>query len=130
MSRDHAQTERVQTDTSSWFAILAAIPLTALAVFYTYVARARLVLGHWPTPYNPDPKSLGFTVHYLAALILIPATFASVIMALILVVLLATRRLGSFRSARKRILLFAIIWSEWFLLMRLDPGHFLYWFMD
>ena len=130
MSRDHAQKESVQTDTSSWFAILSAIPATALAIFYTYVIRARLVLGHWPTPYNPDPKSLGFSVHYLAALILMPATFASAIMALILVVLLATGRLGSFRAARKRILIFVIIWSVWFLLMRLDPGHFMYWFMD
>jgi hypothetical protein len=39
--------------------ILAAYPLAWLALLYAFVVRARLHLGHWPTPYQPDPKDLG-----------------------------------------------------------------------
>jgi len=35
-----------------------------MVLFFTFVLRARLVLGHWPTYSNPDPKNLGMGLHY------------------------------------------------------------------
>lgn len=34
-----------------------------LVVFYSFVIRATIKLGRIPTPDNPDPKVLGYTVH-------------------------------------------------------------------
>ena len=34
------------------------------AAFWLFVLRARLALGRWPFPYDPDPKDLGFFIHY------------------------------------------------------------------
>lgn len=46
-------------------AILATCPLMMLISLYSFVLRARIQLGRWPAPYNPDPKNLGFDLHYL-----------------------------------------------------------------
>ena len=32
-------------------------------MFYSVVLRARVALGRWPTPNNPDPKALGYVFH-------------------------------------------------------------------
>ena len=41
-----------------------ALVVVPLALFYAFVLRARLELGHWPVAYQPDPKLLGFDLHH------------------------------------------------------------------
>ncbi|CAN5329348.1 hypothetical protein BH09BAC5_BH09BAC5_17800 [soil metagenome] len=41
-----------------FFQILFAV------VFASFIFRAFSQLNHLPTPYNPDPRDLGFSVHY------------------------------------------------------------------
>lgn len=53
----------------TWYWPFVLAPWATLALFLTYVVRARLVLGHWPQPYNPDPKELGFVLHRWAVLV-------------------------------------------------------------
>jgi hypothetical protein len=43
---------------------LASFPLLLLIIFFAYVFRARLVLGHWPSYNNPDPKQLGWCIQH------------------------------------------------------------------
>jgi hypothetical protein len=45
---------------------LVTLPATSTALFYSFVLRARLALGRWPTFSNPDPKDLDFTLHHAA----------------------------------------------------------------
>jgi hypothetical protein len=57
---------------------LALVPVVWLMLFGSFVLRARLVLGHWPAPYRPDPKDLGFDVHHAVLLVGMPLMFAAV----------------------------------------------------
>jgi hypothetical protein len=43
---------------------LATFPFVLLAVFFSYVLRARLFLGHWPSYNQPDPKQLGWWIQH------------------------------------------------------------------
>ena len=110
--------------------ILALAPIVWLVSFWHFALRARWALGRWPTPYNPDPKDLGFDLHYTALLIGIPGIWAATI-ALLLVVALNYR---SIRAAGARPLLaVATALGSCALLIglaRLDPGQFFYWFGD
>ena len=49
----------------NWLLLAGAVyPLLWLNAFALFVIRARLILGRWPSPYNPDPKDLGMDLHY------------------------------------------------------------------
>jgi hypothetical protein len=102
-------------------------PAGYLILFYSFVLRARLALGYWPRPYQPDPKELDFSIHYLAALFGQPLWMASPLAVLLLVMLLP-------RSERRRaaapVLLFAVTYLAVWLVLRVDPGAFVYWFAD
>lgn len=42
----------------------AAMPGAMLVLFYSYVARATLALGHLPVPYAPGPRDMGMHLHH------------------------------------------------------------------
>ena len=110
--------------------LLTAAPVVALAVLYSYVLRARLVLGIWPRPYAPDPTALGAPVHLFLARILLAVPFAAAPVGLALAAagLVLDRREAP--RVIRRFLGFALVWGIWFLLMRLDPGEVLAWILD
>jgi hypothetical protein len=107
--------------------VTAAYPLLWLAVFYAFVLRARFALGHWPLPYRPDPKIMGFDLHHKAiwlGLVAMPfflvmsvlgAAMGRKKMGLRVTPLLATACFGAL----------AVI-----ILARFDPGEFFEWFAD
>lgn len=109
----------------AWLLCLA--PVSYLALFYSFALRARLVLGTWPQPYQPDPKALGFDIHHTAILLGLPLLLALPILFLIPVALQP-------RSERKKIVLpvlvFALLALAVLLVLRIDPGSFATWFMD
>ena len=111
------------------FWVLSFSPMVACLVFYSFVLRARLTLGHWPRPYVPDPSDLGFGLHQLAAAISFPLAMAS---AAGFVVLVLARLKVYLRSSRHRvgILSFALTFVLWLYVALLDPGDFLKWLMD
>lgn len=55
--------------------VCAASPMLWLVLFYSFVCRARLQLGVWPRPYQPDPKNIGFELHHLAVYLGVLAMF-------------------------------------------------------
>jgi hypothetical protein len=107
---------------------LAAIPFLWMAAFWTFVLRARVALGEWPAPYRPDPKDLGFDIHYVLLVAGMPLALAAAIVAPAL--LLRPRAEGRSRRQIAAALLalaggaILIAWGQ------IDPGSFLYWFGD
>ncbi|MER2599719.1 MAG: hypothetical protein ABTQ73_09375 [Caldilineales bacterium] len=105
----------------------AILPLGVLTLFYSYVLRARLALGVWPRPYQPDPKDLGFDLHYVLVLFSWPVLLVSP--AILLLWLLYWRR-SQPKALLMSAVVFMLIWLASCLLLRLDPGQFGMWLMD
>ena len=63
----------------AWLWGLASVPAVWLIAFGLFVLRARLSLGRWPAPYQPDPKDLGFDFHYTAVVAGMPLMLAAVL---------------------------------------------------
>lgn len=108
-----------------WLVCLA--PAGYLALVYSFVLRARLALGTWPLPYQPDPKALGFDLHHAAILLALPLWMASPISVLLLVAL--QRGLGR-RKINLPVIVFGLLYLLVWLVLRVDPGSFMVWFMD
>lgn len=105
-----------------WIAALG--PLAWLLTFAAFALRARLALGRWPTPYRPDPKDLGFDVHYLAVVLgLLVALSAAY--GLLVATLVWRRRelLVATATAVAGVLIAAAI-------ARADPLQLVTWFLD
>lgn len=69
--------EQTRLGSGRWLAwAWCAWPLIWLILFGMFVLRARLALGVWPLPHQPDPKDLGFTLHYWTLMITLPINFA------------------------------------------------------
>lgn len=106
-----------------------ALPLIFLLALYGYYVRARLVLGVWPYPYHPDPKSLGFVVHH----VLVPLSAVQMLISpLALLGVIAFRPLTAHeRSIVQRVgVAFATLYVLTIALVRADPGRVLEWFLD
>lgn len=108
--------------------ILAAYPLGWLGLFYSFVLRARATLGFWPTPYRPDPKDLGFTLHHLAidlTMVALPVAVLSVL-ALVLLMPRASDGRRNWGALVSVIALVGLVVA----LGRIDPGNYFEWFAD
>ncbi len=118
---------RRNSATSQTKVIIVAAGVGYLALFYSFVLRARLALGYWPQPYQPDPKELGFGIHYMAALLGLPLWMVSPLAVLLLVILLPR---SERRHAAAPVLVFALTYLAAWLVLRADPGAFVSWFAD
>lgn len=109
---------------------LACSPAVWFATFWLFVVRARLALGRWPAPYDPDPKDLGFSLHHVA----IVAGMAGVFAATFTLLLFVTLSHREMKAAGARPLLAATVASTTLLAIGVfaqsDPGKFLSWFGD
>jgi hypothetical protein len=107
---------------------LAAFPVVLLVVFFAYVIRARLHLGHWPYYNHPDPKLLGWWIqHSLLQLGFVGFPAIAVASA----VLAAVGRARSREFPIWTILATVVVASAALIaLARVDPGGFMDWFWD
>jgi hypothetical protein len=110
--------------------LYSLVPCAVLVALYSFVIRARLELGRWPTPMQPDPKNLSFpaadthmeTVFWLGA--------ASVVCFIpwLLTVFIRKQVVPDTRASR-----LALLIGPWALLLAmlvLDPGRYVVWFLD
>jgi hypothetical protein len=108
---------------------LGLVPTFWFVTFYLYVLRARLALGRWPLPYQPDPKDLDFTVHHV------------LVIALLVLVIPSAIGFAAFRVFRRMLKVeqptdrpltfyFGATYVIWWLVARIDPGMYITWFMD
>ena len=108
---------------------LALTPLASVALFYSYVVRARVALGRWPLPYRPDPKDLGFDLHRGLVAAGIDVVFAAAVPTALFAVVVYFMP-----SQRRRVWAFAVLYlvllAAWFLLLWTDPGRFVEWYFD
>ena len=51
-----------RTSRTAW--LIALLPVLWVVALRLLAERARWRLGHWPQPYEDDPKHLGFPIHY------------------------------------------------------------------
>jgi hypothetical protein len=112
-------------DTARRFWVLCAVPAIWFLLFYGFVLRSYLALGQWPRPYLPDPKELGFVWHHALISISFPLMF---VLPLVFAVLVTHDQAKSWRGWG--VAFFVVSFAAWFLVVRLDPGQFIYWFMD
>lgn len=117
----------------TWFKLawtITLMPSICLVLFYSFVLRARLVLGRWPIPYQPDPKSLGFLFHHLLNWLSFPALYLSTIAMFVLF----SFRINSVKIRGFNYSLAALIFTSslilWLILFQSDPGQFWEWFTD
>jgi len=66
--------------------LLASAPALWLLLVSAFVLRARIWLGRWPRPYDPDPVDVGFW-HYHAIQLGMPLIFGAAAGCLVLVTL-------------------------------------------
>lgn len=102
--------------------IVASLPALWAFGFAIFLLRARFALSEWPFPGQPDPKDLGWNIHYMALLLGMPFILAGV------VALLA----GSVqtREWRRPALLGAITLLTLIAVARADPGYVFTWLGD
>ncbi|MFZ1218350.1 MAG: hypothetical protein WAO00_03615 [Chthoniobacterales bacterium] len=108
--------------------LLAAVPLASLIWFYLYVLRQRVLLGYWPRPYEPDPKTAGLFIHHMS----VYYSFLAVPIAVLAAACwLAGRRMSdpSYRWGRTAVFL-ALSVTIWITVLALDPGKYFEWFLD
>ncbi len=109
-----------------WMWGLASVPAVWLIAFGLFILRARLSLGQWPAPYQPDPKDLGFDFHYAAVVAGMPLMLAAVLVVTVLAPMLHRQ------SARRWWIPAVAVGSMAgvILLARADPGGVFTWLGD
>jgi hypothetical protein len=107
---------------------LATSPLILLVLFFAYVVRARLHLGHWPHYNHPDPKQLGWWIQHSLLQI---GFIGFPVMALTAVGLALAGRWRS-REFPTWIIIGMVVLASSALVAfaRFDPGGFMNWFWD
>ena len=109
-------------------AVVSTYPVGALISLYLFAYRARLVLGYWPAPHQPDPKNLGFDLHHLQVWIgLLSFPFVSLVSAALVVF---ARVLWRDFPMWRLLGLVGICCASGFALLKWDPGQFANWFFD
>jgi hypothetical protein len=106
---------------------LASVPIWILVDLYSLVLRARLSLGRWPRPFNPDPGDLEFRFHWLRLAYTL-VFGVPLLVALSIGLLIWVKRSGG-RIAPALTTMFCT-WGIALLLWHFDPGRFFKWFFD
>jgi hypothetical protein len=107
--------------------LLAAVPVAMWSGMFVHAFRASRFLGRWPAPHYPDPKALPIALQS-------ERIEAWVIGAVIGLVIFAG--VQSTRRSRWRVRYIAafvaviVLWTGWFVISRVDPGHIVQWYLD
>ncbi len=106
-----------------------AAPLSAIAALNLLAWRAAVKLGHWPVPWQDDPKCIApndvlFQVLYPSVMLLLLGAAASIFFFPLLML-----ALGHTYSWLSRCILVLIFAGGW-VLLTLDPGARFTWLLD
>jgi hypothetical protein len=103
---------------------LALTPVGWVVLFGLFILRARMVLGRWPAPNQPDPKELGLDVHYLAIVAGAPSMLTAALCVLVLPLMLRQRQSWVVTCVALCGLAAVVV------LARIDPGNVFAWLGD
>lgn len=130
MSIDTVETEANGIKTfRSVLRLLCLVPISWVALFFSFVLRARHALGRWPSYDHPDPKQLGFGWHHLIIWLTINLVLASFCLAPVFLVI-GIARLRSRFHQWVSLSLFVLGVILILVILFVDPGGFLDWFAD
>ena len=107
---------------------LATFPFLLLIVFFSYVLRARLFLGHWPSYNQPDPKQLGWWIQH-SFLQLGFIAFPAVALSAIILAIVGRFHRRDF-PVWTILAITALACGVLIAFARVDPGGFIVWFWD
>jgi hypothetical protein len=108
--------------------LLVLYPIQVVFWFYSYVLRQRILLGAWPQPYRPDPKTAGMNFHHDTIYIAFAAVPVIALAGLACIVALRAHKAGfSWRWAQACWVLALVILIA---LLFMDPGRFIEWYCD
>ena len=109
--------------------IYSLVPVALLAAFYSFVVRARLELGRWPVPMQPDPKNLPFAADHMEVVFWL---FVFSLCCFVPWLLMTCFRKGLIPETRffPTIAFLALPWLLVLAAFLLDPGSFVVWFLD
>ena len=116
--------------------LIAFYPTLVLVLFYGCWLVAAVSLGHRPIPSRDDPKYINVIVsafYYAAGVGLLGTPFAMALNLIAMMVDSVERRWRLGRPSRSQVrvpLISCIGWLLFLLLIALDPGRVMYWFMD
>ena len=109
------------------FWLLAGTPFAWLVIFWFFVFRARVALGDWPRPSNPDPKDLGFSLHYWCLWVGVTVLYFAPLAMLVLAVRckhhFKQRKLECFLGFVLLVAGATVFWCQF----KFDPGRFISW---
>jgi hypothetical protein len=109
--------------------MLAFSPAIWLVFAGSFVLRARVALGQWPRPYEPDPSDVG-RVHYLAVQLGIPLVWALSLTCLALVAMRFRRLAEEDAHPLGALVVLAVCMATVLFLAQVDPGHLFTWLGD
>ena len=111
-----------------WILLLPALPASALVSLFCLVLLARIRLGYWPTPMNPDPWfiKMSYQLWYLL-------TFVLLIVYIVCSVIHLHNTREHALKVKTALLWFVIGVVSWILLifvLKNDPGQYIKWLYD
>jgi hypothetical protein len=126
--RDERESGRASFHASIATWLLILYPIQVASCFYFYVLRQRILLGVWPQPYRPDPKTAGMDIHHAAIFIAFAAVPIVALAALACIV--ALRPTGSGFPWRWAQACWVLTLTILIVLVLVDPGNFIEWYCD
>lgn len=113
-----------------FYLFLTITPLFALGIFYSFVLRAYIILDRLPAPYQPDPKDLDFYIHMWLILLSATFTYAALVPWIFITNKLWKEKIFSRKFLLTNIVIYIISFLSLILIIKLDPGRFIEWFLD
>lgn len=109
--------------------MLALSPVMWLMCAGVFVLRARVALGRWPRPYEPDPKDVGY-LHYMAVQAGIPLMWALSLTCVVVAAVQFRQLVNDGARPLGALALLAACVATVLGLAQLDPGHLFTWLGD
>ena len=111
-----------------WLLPLAAMPLAWVLDFYLFVLRARLALGHWPRPMQPDPGTLGYHWHQTTVWTGLLSALSAMAFTTVFFIILPS--LPRYRYPWGALAVFVVGSVGCAIVLFVDPGDLWSWYLD
>ena len=123
-------TRKLRILLDSTLGLYSLVPCALMVALYSFVVRARLELGRWPTPMRPDPKSLSFPTAdtHMDTVFWLGVASVGCFIPWLLTVFIRKQVDPVTRASW-----LALLIGPWLLLLAmlfLDPGSYVAWFLD
>jgi len=124
------ENQKLRLFLDSTLGLYSLVPAALLVALYSFVIRARFELGRWPTPMQPDPKSLSFPTADTHMETIFWLGVGSLCCFLPWLLMICVRKQLIPTTRKSRLALPALPWLLLLAALFLDPGSYVAWFLD